>query len=67
LLIAIVSGGKLGVVNIMRRNSDGTWHGDNFDGPGFVKGWKTAAMPYRAKGSLWLAPAGQDRRSQLAF
>jgi len=27
----------LGVVSVMRRNPDGTWHGDNLDGLAFVK------------------------------
>jgi shikimate dehydrogenase len=27
----------LGVVSVMRRNSDGTWHGDMLDGLAFVK------------------------------
>lgn len=29
---------KLGVVNVIRRDGKGGWYGDNFDGPGFVKG-----------------------------
>lgn len=29
--------GLLGVVSVMRRNSDGTWHGDMLDGLAFVK------------------------------
>lgn len=27
----------VGAVNVMRRNPDGTWHGDMFDGEGFVR------------------------------
>lgn len=27
---------RLGAVNVMRRNADGTWHGEMLDGPGFV-------------------------------
>jgi shikimate dehydrogenase len=31
---------RLEVVNVIRRNSDGTWHGDMFDGLAFVKAQK---------------------------
>jgi shikimate dehydrogenase len=30
----------LGVVSVIRRNPDGTWHGDMLDGPAFVKAQK---------------------------
>ncbi len=32
---------KLGAVNVMRRDGMGGWHGDNFDGPGFVYGLRS--------------------------
>src|SRR5258707_11899937 len=32
----------LGVVSVMRRSSDGTWHGDMLDGVAFVKAQKDA-------------------------
>lgn len=48
---------KLGVVNIMRRKPDGTWHGDNFDGPGFVKGLENHGHVVSAK-KAYMAGAG---------
>ncbi|MCV7014170.1 shikimate dehydrogenase [Mycolicibacterium madagascariense] len=40
----------LGVVSVMRRNSDGTWHGDMLDGLAFVKAQKDAgARPEGAR------------------
>ncbi len=34
-----------GSVNAMRREADGTWSGDNFDGEGFVRGLVGAGQP----------------------
>ncbi|OWV98812.1 shikimate dehydrogenase [Rhizobium sp. R693] len=48
---------KLGVVNIMRKKSDGTWHGDNFDGPGFVKGLENHGHVVSGK-KVYMAGAG---------
>ncbi len=35
---------KLSVVSVIRRNPDGTWHGDMLDGLAFVKAQVTAAL-----------------------
>lgn len=37
--------GLAGSVNALRRESDGTWRGDNFDGHGFVRGLVHAGHP----------------------
>src|SRR5260370_41539098 len=40
----------LGVVSVIRRNQDGTWHGDMLDGLAFVKAQKDAgAQPEGAR------------------
>ena len=36
-----------GVVSVMRRNPDGTWHGDMLDGLAFVKAQKDRGRPAR--------------------
>lgn len=38
-----------GSVNAMRREADGTWAGDNFDGEGFVRGLRGAGRPAAGK------------------
>lgn len=35
---------SIGAVNALRRNADGTWTGDNFDGRGFVAGLAASAI-----------------------
>jgi hypothetical protein len=41
---SLSSRAEIGVVNIMRRKPDGGRHGDNFDGPGFVKALRTVGI-----------------------
>ncbi|ANL51041.1 shikimate 5-dehydrogenase protein (plasmid) [Rhizobium phaseoli] len=48
---------KLGAVNIMRRKQDGTWHGDNFDGPGFIRGLENHGHSVSGK-KVYMAGAG---------
>lgn len=48
---------KLGVVNVMRRDGNGGWHGDNFDGPGFVQGLKNSRHGIAGK-RAFMAGAG---------
>ena len=38
-----------GSVNAMRREADGTWSGDNFDGDGFVRGFLGTGRPVAGK------------------
>jgi shikimate dehydrogenase len=47
----------LGAVNTMRRNADGSWHGDMFDGQAFVTAMRRQACEPRGKRAL-LAGAG---------
>lgn len=47
----------LGAVNILRRNADGGWHGDQVDGVGFVDGIRTAGCNPTGRRAL-LAGAG---------
>lgn len=46
----------LGAVNTLRRNADGRWHGDAFDGEGFVAGLRVAG--WRPGGPALLVGAG---------
>ncbi|MHC2297951.1 shikimate dehydrogenase family protein [Rhizobium mongolense] len=48
---------KLGVVNVMRRDGNGGWHGDNFDGPGFVHGLRNRGHDIVGK-TAFMAGAG---------
>jgi shikimate dehydrogenase len=54
----------LNAVNTMRRNPDGSWHGDMFDGLGYVSA-KDANC--RVKKLCWLVPAAQVRPSHTAW
>ena len=47
----------LGAVNILRRNADGGWHGDQLDGVGFVQGIRSAGCAPEGQRAL-LAGAG---------
>ena len=54
----------LGVVSVIRRNPDGTWHGDMLDGLAFVKAQQDHGAEPRAPGSSWSALAAQAARSR---
>ncbi len=41
----------LGVVNVARRNADGSWHGDMLDGEGFVISGTVTTSPTKAAGA----------------
>jgi shikimate dehydrogenase len=57
----------LGVVSIMRRNPDGTWHGDMLDGLAFVKAQKDhGAKPDRAR-VLLVGAGGAGSAIAIAF
>ncbi len=47
----------LGAVNVMRRDRDGGWSGENVDGPGFVAGLRAAGLDPKGRRAL-LAGAG---------
>lgn len=48
----------LGAVNTMRRNPDGTWHGDMFDGLGYVEALTAHGCDLKAKRALLVGAGG---------
>jgi shikimate dehydrogenase len=48
----------LHTVNTMRRNTDGTWHGDMFDGLGFVQAMRDQACQLEGKKALLVGAGG---------
>ena len=48
----------LGAVNTMRRNVDGTWHGDMFDGMGYVEALKSKGCNPRGQRVLLVGAGG---------
>ncbi len=52
------SAGFLSTVNTMRRNADGTWHGDMFDGTGFVSAMREKGGEPFGKRALLVGAGG---------
>lgn len=50
--------GRLGVVSVMRRNPDGTWHGDMLDGVAFVKAQRDHGARIEGARALLLGAGG---------
>jgi shikimate dehydrogenase len=48
----------LGAVNTIRRNADGTWHGDMFDGLGYVKAIESKGFDLQNKKALLVGAGG---------
>lgn len=48
----------LGAVNTMRRNADGTWHGDMFDGLGYVAALRDRGCEPRGRRALLVGAGG---------
>mgnify|MGYP003336270586 FL=1 len=48
----------LGAVNTMRRNQDGSWHGDMFDGLGYVKAIESKGFALPGKKALLVGAGG---------
>lgn len=48
----------LGAVNTIRRNADGTWHGDMFDGLGYVKAIQSKGFDLQNKKALLVGAGG---------
>jgi shikimate dehydrogenase len=48
----------LGAVNTIRRNADGTWHGDMFDGLGYVKAIESKGFDLKNKKALLVGAGG---------
>lgn len=48
----------LGAVNTIRRNKDGSWHGDMFDGLGYVKAIESKGFDLKNKKALLIGAGG---------
>ena len=57
----------LGSVQILRRNADGTWHGDQLDGVGFVNGIKAAGCTPEGKRAMMVGAGGAGSAIALAL
>lgn len=57
----------LGAVNVMRRNADGTWHGDMVDGPAFVGGIRNAGCKPDGQRALLVGAGGAGSAIALAL
>lgn len=57
----------LGVVSVMRRNPDATWHGDMLDGLAFVKAQKDQGAVFQQARVLLLGAGGAGRAIALAL
>ena len=57
----------LGAVNTMRRNPDGTWHGDQLDGEGFVQGIRAAGCVTEGRRALMAGAGGAGSAIALAL
>jgi shikimate dehydrogenase len=57
----------LGAVNTMRRNADGTWHGDQLDGAGFVNGIRAAGCTPEGRRALMVGAGGAGSAIALAL
>ncbi|SAK97829.1 shikimate 5-dehydrogenase [Caballeronia temeraria] len=51
-------GGRIGAVNALRRDDEGRWHADMFDGEGFVRGLLAKGHDVKAKRALVLGCGG---------
>jgi len=49
---------RLGSVNVMRRNADGTWHGDQLDGLAFVRAAQAAGAELDGAATLQIGAGG---------
>jgi shikimate dehydrogenase len=59
--------GRLGVVSVMRRNPDGTWHGDMLDGLAFVKAQKDHGARIEGARALLLGAGGAGSAIAVAL
>jgi shikimate dehydrogenase len=57
----------LGVVNVMRRNGDGTWHGDMLDGLAFVKAQRDAGARIAGARALLVGAGGAGSAIGIAL
>src|SRR5258706_7924061 len=52
------TGQRIGAINAVRREADGSWVGDNFDGKGFVAGLRKNGHEPRGKRALLVGAGG---------
>jgi shikimate dehydrogenase len=57
----------LGAANILRRNADGSWHGDMCDGAGFLRGIRAAGCRPEGKPALVVGAGGAGSAIALAL
>ncbi len=57
----------LGVVNTVRRNPDGTWHGEMLDGLGFIAGIEAAGFQPKGQRALQVGAGGAGTAIALAL
>lgn len=57
----------LHAVNVMRRNPDGSWHGDMFDGQGFVDAMRASGVEPKGKRALVVGAGGAGSAIALAL
>jgi len=57
----------LGAVNVLRRNDDGSWHGDMRDGEGFVQGIRAMQFEPAGKRALLIGAGGAGSAIALAL
>lgn len=57
----------LGGVNTMRRNADGSWHGDHFDGEGFTQAIRQAGAVVAGRRALLVGAGGAGSAIALAL
>ena len=57
----------LGAVNVLRRNADGSWHGDHCDGEGFVNGIRAAGCKPEGQRALLAGAGGAGSAIALAL
>jgi shikimate dehydrogenase len=57
----------LGAVNVLRRNRDGSWHGDMVDGPAFVSGICKAGCKPHGQRALLVGAGGAGSAIALAL
>jgi shikimate dehydrogenase len=61
------NGRKVGSINAIRCQADGTWAGDNFDGLGCIAGLRAAGHELRGRHLLLLGAGGAGRAVAHAF
>ena len=57
----------LGVANVARRNTDGSWHGDMLDGEGFADGIAEAGCRFEGRRALLIGAGGAGSAIALAL